>query len=64
MPKQFLHSADSINPFQEMGRKGMSQDVATHLFGQSNLYGCILNSSLQSIFMDMMPTYLSTSRFH
>jgi hypothetical protein len=47
-----------------MGREGMAQDMAAHLFGQSDLYGCLLHSPLQGIFVDMMPTYPATARVH
>ena len=64
MPQQFLHSADIITPFQEMGCEGMPQDVTTHLFGQSHLDGRLLHSPLQDVFVDMMPTHRSASGVH
>jgi hypothetical protein len=64
MLKQFLHRANIIPSLQEIGREGMPQHVATHLFGQCNFYSCILNSPLLGIFVDMMPTHFSTARVH
>lgn len=56
MPQQLLHGTDIIASLQQMGSKGMAQGVRGYIFGQPCINRSLLNSTLQPLFIQVMPT--------
>ena len=62
MSQEFLHRAYIVMGLQQMRGEGVAQGMATDLFGQARLKGCLLDRPLKAAFVYVMPADLSTPR--
>jgi hypothetical protein len=55
VPEQFLHRADVVARFQQMGRKRVPKSMTTGHLGKIGLADGSLHGPLQDQFVDVMP---------